>query len=144
MPDIYVVGFGFSADRSRVVCTKKNRPSPIAGLMCGPGGAYEAEKDKTLSDAMKREFEEETSVDTEPEDWHYIETIIGGHGKPVAIFWAENDIFLTAKTMTDEEVFVLSCEEILGRNDTVEVFPRIVEMVINGNAPHDHPVPPVV
>ena len=136
MQELYIVGFGFSSDWSRVVAIRKNRPSPIAGLLCGPGGLYEpGVKDKDVFHAMAREFEEETSVKTTADDWRYISNIKGRNGKPVALFWAQSDEFLKAMQTTDEEVFVLNCSDLLKRNDTVEVFHEIVEMVMRGDGP---------
>ena len=138
MTDLYVVGFGFSSNYSHVVAIRKKRPPPIAGLLCGPGGLYEPnarDKGKGIFHAIASEFEEETGAHTEPEDWYYIRTIIGANGKPVALFWAENDVFLTARTKTDEPVSVLTCNEILQRQDTVEVFHEIVTMVVENRMP---------
>ncbi len=92
-------------------------------------------KDKDIFHAIEREFEEETSVRVEADDWHYIRDIRGANGKSIALFWAQSDKFLDAKQMTDEQVFVLNCSDILQRNDTVEVFHEIVQMVISGDGP---------
>jgi 8-oxo-dGTP pyrophosphatase MutT (NUDIX family) len=62
----YVLGFAFS-DRS-VLLIRKNRPAWQANLLNGVGGKVEP-ADWSLDEAMRREFKEETGIDTEVGSW---------------------------------------------------------------------------
>lgn len=57
---LYVCGFLFSPDRSRVVLIRKNRPVWQAGKLNGVGGKIEP--GETPHDAMVREFREEAGL----------------------------------------------------------------------------------
>ncbi len=63
----YVVGFLLDQDRSHVVLVRKNRPAWQAGRLNGVGGKIEP--DESPSDAMAREFMEETGCWVPPGDW---------------------------------------------------------------------------
>lgn len=100
----YVVGFAFSADRSKVVLIKKNRPAWQAGKLNGVGG--KVDPGETTIAAMAREFFEETGVKTLETDWHYFTKIVGQNGD-VSCFRLFNDIALTATTSSDEAVMIV-------------------------------------
>ena len=100
----YVVGFAFSADRSKVVLIEKNRPAWQAGKLNGVGGKVDA--NETHEAAMAREFFEETGVQTTAENWHYFAKLIGRDGD-VGCFSLFNDVALEAKTSSDEPVVIL-------------------------------------
>lgn len=97
----YVVGFAFSADRSKVVLIRKNRPAWQAGKLNGVGGKFEPGEDG-LS-CMTREFSEETGVTTDAADWHYFTKIIGRDGD-VLCYRMFDDKALAATTKSDEAV----------------------------------------
>jgi len=62
----YVLGFAFNGNN--VLLIRKTRPAWQAGRLNGVGGKVEPE-DWCLAEAMRREFKEETGVDTVVEDW---------------------------------------------------------------------------
>ena len=64
----YVLGFAFDQKYSRVLLINKNKPGWQAGLKNGVGGKIET-YDPTVAHAMVREFEEETSIETETYQW---------------------------------------------------------------------------
>ncbi|HEX8520753.1 MAG TPA: NUDIX domain-containing protein [Tepidisphaeraceae bacterium] len=70
---LYVCGFLFSPDRSRVLLIRKNRPAWQVGRLNGIGG--KVEKGETPHEAMRREFREEASVDLA--DWQKILVLTG-------------------------------------------------------------------
>jgi 8-oxo-dGTP diphosphatase len=57
---IYVAGFLFSEDESKVVLIEKNKPDFLKGLFNPVGG--KKENNETSLEAMIREFKEETGV----------------------------------------------------------------------------------
>lgn len=71
----YVLGFAFH--KNRVLLIRKNRPQWQAGFVNGVGGKVEA-YDWSLTEAMRREFEEETGVNTDLDSWSFF----GSHLKP--------------------------------------------------------------
>lgn len=125
MTDYCVQGYAFSNDLSQVVMIRKLRPAAIAGLLAGPGGVVE-QYDEDIYAAMAREYEEETGVQSKPEDWHYLGQVTVTNGRRVAMFCAFNDNFLKVTTKTDEQVFVLSTASLMQQNDVVSEFSTIV------------------
>lgn len=67
----YVVGFMFSENMESVALILKNRPKWQAGLLNGIGG--KVEENESFSQAMRREFKEETNLDVE--NWINFATI---------------------------------------------------------------------
>lgn len=63
---VYVVGFLFNEDLSRVALIRKARPDWQRGRLNGIGGKVEIFE--TPATAMRREFREETGLDVE--HWH--------------------------------------------------------------------------
>lgn len=85
----YVVGFFFTADRKKVALIKKTRPEWQAGFLNGVGGKV-TEEDKTFAEAMRREFFEESGVDTNLNKWDLVAEYRG------------NDFTLAVFTYTSE------------------------------------------
>ena len=98
----YVLGFAFSADRSKLVLIRKNRPDWQAGKLNGVGGKIEP-FDANGQAAMCREFREETGVETQPGDWYGYAELTADFGH-VSVYQLVSDIVLQAVTRTDEEV----------------------------------------
>jgi 8-oxo-dGTP diphosphatase len=71
---LYVCGFLFSPDRSRVLLIRKNRPAWQAGKLNGVGGKIEA--GETPIHAMIREFREEAQLRIE--SWQEV-IVLSGH-----------------------------------------------------------------
>lgn len=74
----YVVGFMFSADRSRVALIRKQKPAWQRGKLNGIGGKVEAHE--CAQDAMMREFKEETGYATTVQQWERFVEMSGGDG----------------------------------------------------------------
>lgn len=97
----YVVGFMFTLDKNEVVLIRKNRPDWQAGKWNGVGG--KCEDDETPANAMKREFLEETGVDSE--EWEKYAMIYGdNNGWRVHVFRAFSNFADYAETKTDETI----------------------------------------
>lgn len=95
----YVCGFLFSADRSRVLLIRKNRPAWQAGKLNGIGGKIEAFDESPLA-AMRREFREEAGLDIA--EWQEILTLTGPDWH-THFYYAFGDLS-HAKAMTDESL----------------------------------------
>jgi 8-oxo-dGTP diphosphatase len=70
----YVLGFGLSKDKSKIVLIKKERPDWQKGKYNGIGGKVEL-TDISIYDSMYREFFEETDVLIDKDDWMYFAKI---------------------------------------------------------------------
>lgn len=100
----YVAGFVFNVQMNKVVLIKKNRPKWQEGQLNGVGGHIEAEESPLA--AMRREFEEETGIDTG--NWRAIAKLSSPIDMNSADPW-ECWFFTTVtgakpQTQTDEEV----------------------------------------
>lgn len=84
-PTRYVLGFAM--DRDYVLLLRKARPAWQAGLLNGVGGKVEA-YDTSISDAMSREFAEETGADAYPEKWSHFHTELFTNGAQLYCFAA--------------------------------------------------------
>lgn len=96
----WVVGFLFDDDAERVVLIRKNRPKWQAGRLNGVGG--HVEPGESATEAMAREFSEETGVHVEP--WHHFASLRWEEGD-VHFFRAfSDDAMAQAHTTTDEVI----------------------------------------
>ncbi len=75
---IYVLGFYFSKNSEHVLLIHKSQdkgPLSVRGKWNGVGG--KVEKDETIITAMRREFKEETGIETFNPDWELKTWIFG-------------------------------------------------------------------
>jgi len=129
-----VLGFVFNKEHTKIALIKKNRPEWQKDKYNGIGG--HVEKKETFQDAMAREFEEEASIFTLPDDWE-------GFGRMVGIDW---DVWLFVlelndlskiKSKTDEKIEVFEVDKILNykkgklRNDIIPNLYWIIPMAID-------------
>lgn len=128
----YVVGFAFSADRSKIVLIHKNRPAWQAGKWNGPGGKFN--EGETGEACMCREFEEETGVKTVPADWHYYTKIIGQDGD-VLFFRMFDDKALQATKKTDEEVLIVDVDYNLLAKNGLSNLVWLISIALDENQP---------
>lgn len=66
----YVLGFAFDNGQNHVLLIHKNRPAWQARKLNGIGG--KVEEGETPDQAMVREFQEETGIDTKEAGWRYV------------------------------------------------------------------------
>lgn len=80
----YVLGFAMNPSRTRVLLLVKETPLWQRGLINGIGGKKEAQE--SSSQAMQREFREETGLETSVEQWHHFGAMGSEHFR-VELFW---------------------------------------------------------
>jgi 8-oxo-dGTP diphosphatase len=129
----YVVGFAFSADRSKVVLIHKNRPAWQAGKLNGVGGKIDP--GEVAIDAMCREFYEECGVQTAPEDWHYYTKVQGRDGD-VFFYRMFDDKALNAKTCLDEEVLIVDTKLDDIRTRSLSNLAWLIGIALDETQPH--------
>lgn len=111
----YVLAFAFD-DLGRVALIKKARPEWQQGKWNGVGGKIE-DFDAYPSEAMSREFEEETGVRISDREWKYAGRMDGYLGPQglcfkeweVLIFTIKSKLVRDVKQMTDEHVHLYPC-----------------------------------
>ena len=150
----YVTGLMFSLDRKHISLICKNKPDWQKGLLNGIGGKIE-ESDIEFSIqhnlvtasqlAMIREFEEETGVVTEINDWNLFLSMGSDIGKindkniqQYNESWS-NDFYRTfsdkvfnVKTTTDEVVMIYNVEDLLELN-TIDNLKWIILLALDKN-----------
>lgn len=99
----YVLGFAFNLQKDQVLLIRKNRPDWQAGLINGIGGKVES--GETEEQALIREFNEETGLDTSKLKWHRFCNLFGTEYK-VTCFYTFTDLIYDANSKTDEIVSV--------------------------------------
>lgn len=97
----YVAGFMFSENQEYVGLVLKEKPDWQKGLYNGIGGKIEP--NEGMYDAMCREFQEETGVETIKNDWQNYALITGSDYK-VCFLYAFTDKLHDVKTMELESI----------------------------------------
>lgn len=105
----YVAGFLFNQDMSRVVLIEKCRPEFMKGTWNGVGGKIE--DGETSIQALNREFEEETGLNTSDVNWFMICTLFGG-GWETDFFYGCSSRINEVQTMTDEIVVTCRVDDV--------------------------------
>lgn len=100
---LFVVGFAFLRQQSRVVLIRKNRPAWQADKLNGVGGHVEDAEPR--ENAMEREFREETGVTIPSGRWRFFGEM---HGQGWLCYCAAVDLtveeYALVGTMTDERI----------------------------------------
>ena len=109
----YVVGFCFNKQRSHVVLMRKKRPEWQKGHLNGVGGKIE--DNESPIDAMCREFEEETGVESYTKDWNLCFELVGYDFKLFVFKTVDDKMFEEVKTTTDEEIIRNSVDGLCDR-----------------------------
>lgn len=105
----YVLGFAIW--QGNVLLIRKNRPDWQAGLYNGVGG--KANVNEAWFQAMRREFLEETGIQTCLDDWTYRGTMTVGSIATVHIFSSKRIDITKYRNTTDEELSVVDMELVL-------------------------------
>lgn len=129
----YVLGFMFSEDRRQVALIRKDRPEWQKGKFNAPGG--KVEPGETPSDAMVREFSEETGYQTESSGWSPFARIEGkGENKEpyeVYCFVTVGDLRNIRRT-EDEVPWIVEVDKVsLQRSEMVGNLPWLVHMALD-------------
>jgi 8-oxo-dGTP diphosphatase len=107
----YVLGFLFSEDRTKICLILKNKPDFLAGKYNGIGGKIEPGED--ASEAIVREFKEETGVTIPDNKWHYLATMNQTNWR-VYVYRAFSDVGMAnVRTMEEEEIGVYDVNTVL-------------------------------
>lgn len=106
----YVVGFYFNPDKTTVILIKKNSPEWQKGKLNGVGGKIELHE--TSSEAMAREFWEETGISTLPKDWKHEIELVDVNRKWRVYFFSTVGTE-SPKSTTDEIVEVFKVSDVL-------------------------------
>lgn len=123
-----VVGFMFDEKLENVVLIRKLRPEWMKGLLNGVGGKIE--EGESPIDAMAREYQEETGVETFSFDWLHYLTMTGGDFE-IYYFMGLSRIS-TEKTMEDEEIIITPIDSIQLRDKTtIDNLPWILSLGLN-------------
>lgn len=105
----YVCGFMFSEDRRRVLLIRKQNPEWQRGLLNGIGGKIEG--NKTLLAAMRREFKEETGLQTYMRDsWTQTVSLFGAAF--IVHFFFRTGPIDDARSITDEKVEIVAVDAV--------------------------------
>lgn len=106
----YSIGFMFTDDMKQVLLILKNHgPQCVVGRYNGIGGHIE-EDDLNSIGAQIREFYEETGVETTRQDWFKFTELVGEDFVVHCFYGLSSRAVLNAKTMTDEKIEIVNCE----------------------------------
>lgn len=140
-PDRYVLGFAFEQydGAHRVLLIRRTHPTWQAGQLNGLGGR--SHPGEIGSEAMAREFREESGLVTAPADWREF-LYMSSKGRPTKYspggwlchcYMIETDIH-RAQTMTDEKVEIYAVDRL-----PAVVLPNVhwmVRLAIDPDMPH--------
>ncbi|EGQ7641363.1 NUDIX domain-containing protein [Vibrio cholerae] len=104
----YVTGFMFSQDLLNVGLIKKLKPKWQSGLYNGIGGKIE--HDESPYEAIAREFQEETGVETKPDEWKLYVTLTRPDIYRVYFLCMISDKVHNIRTTEEEIVKLLPCD----------------------------------
>lgn len=100
----YVVGFCIFLPTNEVVLIKKEKPAWQKGLLNGVGGKVEI--GEVPSEAMVREFMEETGVKTQEKDWQLLSCLEDEFGTCNFYFMKSREV-LPVRSIEKEQVVVV-------------------------------------
>jgi 8-oxo-dGTP diphosphatase len=128
----YVAGFMFSADKRHVALIKKSKPDWQKGKLNGIGGKIE--DNETASEAMAREFWEETGWDEEAQNWNHFLTM-KGTGWSVIFFCIVGDLEQLV-TQEEEPIVVIEVSSVTAdrTDDMIENLPWLIPLAIDSMA----------
>ena len=102
---MYVLGFAFSYNLQYVILIQKTHPEDQAGKFNGVGG--ELHENEAFKVGMSREFKEETGVETNPNNWMWVDYRTFRYNKiGLLTFCIVMDIS-ECKTQTEEGIFTI-------------------------------------
>lgn len=117
----YVLNILFSPDKENVLMVLKNRPAFLANLYNFVGGKLES-YDENPENAAFRETLEESGINTNPEYFGRVD----GNGYTIHLCRDFNSNIFNAKTMEDEEIFVLHMDEVKNFHESGVLAPNIM------------------
>ena len=106
----YVAGFMYDQSAKKVALIKKLQPAWQKGFLNGIGGKIE--EGETSTDAMCREFKEETGVETDTDEWKLFATVHKPDEYFVYFYFAKTDKVYNVKTVEAEEVVIYNVDNL--------------------------------
>ncbi len=115
---VILIDKNISTKRGNIIVIKKVKPEFIKGKITFPGG--KVMNNEYPLDAIKREFKEETSIEIPNKNWTFLTQDMGDDWC-LNVFYSflykddinEFNLFYSAKTMEEEEIFILNTSDIL-------------------------------
>lgn len=141
MAQNYVIGVALGAELTNAICLKKDKgPAALIGKWTFPGGKIDPNEEpasvtpgdptpKEYFDVMTREFQEETSVYIDPNNWVSFGSQSFDDGSKLYLFGviATQEELNNAKTMETEEVKVLGVGP--DKDNTLQYAPDFDQLV---------------
>lgn len=131
----YVLGFAFTKDKSEIILIEKQKPDWQKGKLNGVGGKVEPD-DVNETDAMIREFREETGVDTSPEQWHkfgtmiFVKDIMGGEAE-VYLFRMFDNVVYDCVTSESEQILRVNTDTCLDVFNCMHNLPILIPLALS-------------
>ena len=123
----YSLGFVFSPDLKEVYLIRKNRPAWQAGKLNGIGG--EMLPGESITTCMIREAQEETGLETRPDDW-MIYAFLHGPDFRVMVSWLRLSLPCRQPlTKTDEEIVLVRISD-LENHETIDNVPLLIQAAL--------------
>jgi len=135
----YVAGLMFDGgdeDNEVLVLIKKNKPPWQTGFYNAVGGKVES--GESPFDAMRREFKEETNVDSQA--WRRFVTLVDEGGKVDFFYVTDNEGVSKVVTTTDEEVAIFQLGDLPGIK-TIPNIPWLVRMALEARSVERNGIP---
>lgn len=100
-----------------VVLIEKTKPEWQKGLLNGVGGKIE--RGESPVEAMVREFQEETTLDTSEKDWNHFTTMTFGNRAKVHCFSGFSNNIFYYESPTEEKVKIYMVSDIIAGTERV-------------------------
>lgn len=132
----YVTGFLFSNNRSSLALIKKINPCWQRGLFNGIGGKIEP--GESPSNAMTREFFEETGVNIAENQWQCFAQIHRPEQYHVKFYVAFSDQVFTVQTVEAEQVELFSINSL--PQNIIPNLPWLIPLALDRQADFSSPI----
>lgn len=123
----YVIGFYFSHDRKKVVLIRKSKPDWQKGKLNGVGGKIENKEQP--SNAMVREFFEETGVKTLPNAWEAFCELKFSEGSCIC-YKSFGDVD-KCKTIEEEEIVIVDVNDQFQLHSAIRNLTWMIPMALD-------------
>lgn len=136
----YVVGFLFNHERDMVVLIQKTKPKWQAGYLNGVGGKIESKDVDNhhlpMTNAMVREFLEETGVKTYHDDWRNFATMRGKDWVVYCFVCFDTNALNNVSTTSEERIVVVPISK-LKDYQVLSNIPWLLPMALDENMGND-------
>lgn len=130
----YVLGFAFTPDLQKVLLIKKNKPEWQKGKFNGLGGKIEP-SDKSIEEAMRREFFEEAAIISPSKLWTRVGLLRGSDWIVYILFCKMDDDVIRGGVSSDEGVTHLyNVDDLPTNTDHITNLNWIINLARDPNA----------